>query len=100
MSDCDRFVTRVCSYFLLVNEYYSHDHHYSERAHGKEWKYLYTTYTTYDQFHVLYHPLLLCFFFTILFKITNAVIKTAKIIWQRWDSNPRLRRDWCLKPAP
>ena len=19
---------------------------------------------------------------------------------QRWDSNPRLRRDWCLKPAP
>ncbi|CAK1595507.1 unnamed protein product [Parnassius mnemosyne] len=18
----------------------------------------------------------------------------------RWDSNPRLRRDWCLKPAP
>ena len=20
--------------------------------------------------------------------------------WQRWDSNPRLRRDWCLKPAP
>ena len=21
-------------------------------------------------------------------------------MWQRWDSNPRLRRDWCLKPAP
>ena len=20
--------------------------------------------------------------------------------WQRWDSNPRLRGDWCLKPAP
>ena len=20
--------------------------------------------------------------------------------WQRWDSNPRPRRDWCLKPAP
>ena len=20
--------------------------------------------------------------------------------WQRWDSNPRLRRDWCPKPAP
>ena len=19
--------------------------------------------------------------------------------WQRWDSNPRLRRDWCLKPG-
>ena len=24
----------------------------------------------------------------------------AKVKWQRWDSNPRLRRDWCLKPAP
>ena len=24
----------------------------------------------------------------------------AKCLWQRWDSNPRLRRDWCLKPAP
>ena len=23
-----------------------------------------------------------------------------KKVWQRWDSNPRLRRDWCLKPAP
>ena len=23
-----------------------------------------------------------------------------KSFWQRWDSNPRLRRDWCLKPAP
>ena len=22
------------------------------------------------------------------------------IIWQRWDSNPRLRRDWSLNPAP
>ena len=21
-------------------------------------------------------------------------------VWQRWDSNPRPRRDWCLKPAP
>ena len=21
-------------------------------------------------------------------------------VWQRWDSNPRLRGDWCLKPAP
>ena len=19
-------------------------------------------------------------------------------MWQRWDANPRLRRDWCLKP--
>ena len=24
----------------------------------------------------------------------------VKKTWQRWDSNPRLRRDWCLKPAP
>ena len=24
----------------------------------------------------------------------------SKNLWQRWDSNPRLRRDWCLKPAP
>ena len=23
----------------------------------------------------------------------------TKIGWQRWDSNPRPRRDWCLKPA-
>ena len=23
-----------------------------------------------------------------------------KSVWQRWDSNPRLRGDWCLKPAP
>ncbi len=21
-------------------------------------------------------------------------------VWQRWDSNPRHRSDWCLKPAP
>ena len=27
------------------------------------------------------------------------IIKLPKC-WQRWDSNPRLRRDWCLKPAP
>ena len=29
-------------------------------------------------------------------------MKNMKAIkqWQRWDSNPRLRRDWCLKPAP
>ena len=26
--------------------------------------------------------------------------KKNKGTWQRWDSNPRLRRDWCLKPAP
>ncbi|GIY12863.1 hypothetical protein CEXT_329021 [Caerostris extrusa] len=24
----------------------------------------------------------------------------AACAWQRWDSNPRLLRDWCLKPAP
>ena len=35
----------------------------------------------------------------------NQVIIIMKIanyetIWQRWDLNPRLRRDWCLKPAP
>ena len=23
-----------------------------------------------------------------------------KTMWQRWDSNPRHRSDWCLKPAP
>ena len=23
-----------------------------------------------------------------------------KLCWQRWDSNPRHRNDWCLKPAP
>ena len=27
-------------------------------------------------------------------------ITFKNIIWQRWDSNPRLRKDWCLKPAP
>ena len=27
-------------------------------------------------------------------------IQELKILWQRWDSNPRPRRDWCLKPAP
>ncbi|GIY62357.1 hypothetical protein CDAR_50091 [Caerostris darwini] len=26
--------------------------------------------------------------------------KKATRAWQRWDSNPRLLRDWCLKPAP
>ena len=29
--------------------------------------------------------------------INGHVLKSP---WQRWDSNPRLRRDWCLKPAP
>ena len=24
----------------------------------------------------------------------------AKVKWQRWDSNPRHRNDWYLKPAP
>ena len=28
------------------------------------------------------------------------LIKSLKWFWQRWDSNPRLRIDWCLKPAP
>lgn len=23
-----------------------------------------------------------------------------KIVWQRWDPNPRHRNDWCLKPTP
>ncbi len=31
------------------------------------------------------------------FWISNASVKKW---WQRWDSNPRPRRDWCLKPAP
>ena len=26
--------------------------------------------------------------------------KSKIMVWQRWDSNPRPRRDWCLKPAP
>ena len=30
----------------------------------------------------------------------SAEAKFGKSVWQRWDSNPRLRRDWCLKPAP
>ena len=25
---------------------------------------------------------------------------SSTLNWQRWDSNPRLRGDWCLKPAP
>ena len=29
----------------------------------------------------------------------GGAVKKAEC-WQRWDSNPRLRRDWCLKPAP
>ncbi len=24
----------------------------------------------------------------------------GKQYWQRWDSNPRLQRDWSLNPAP
>ena len=33
---------------------------------------------------------------------TETEIDRKKVLktWQRWDSNPRLRRDWCLKPAP
>ena len=30
----------------------------------------------------------------------RAKASKASIVWQRWDSNPRLRGDWCLKPAP
>jgi len=25
-------------------------------------------------------------------------MKALQNWWQRWDSNPHLRRDWCLKP--
>ena len=31
---------------------------------------------------------------------TTEVLMMQNETWQRWDSNPRLRRDWCLKPAP
>ena len=27
-------------------------------------------------------------------------IEKQEKLWQRWDSYPRPRRDWCLKPAP
>ena len=27
-------------------------------------------------------------------------LQAKYLIWQRWDSNPRPRKDWCLKPAP
>ena len=30
----------------------------------------------------------------------GAYLNRVKESWQRWDSNPRPRRDWCLKPAP
>ena len=30
-------------------------------------------------------------------EVRNGALTT---LWQRWDSNPRPRRDWCLKPAP
>ncbi|GFR09821.1 hypothetical protein TNCT_427031, partial [Trichonephila clavata] len=30
----------------------------------------------------------------------NILVKLNVFPWQRWDSNPRPRRDWCLKPAP
>ena len=37
-------------------------------------------------------------------KLYRNIMKTQQrkciMSWQRWDSNPRLRRDWCLKPAP
>ena len=28
------------------------------------------------------------------------VLLHPNTVWQRWDSNPRHRSDWCLKPAP
>ena len=28
------------------------------------------------------------------------VLLHLNTVWQRWDSNPRHRSDWCLKPAP
>ncbi|GIY12866.1 hypothetical protein CEXT_329051 [Caerostris extrusa] len=33
------------------------------------------------------------------FQVSKFKIKPI-CAWQRWDSNPRLLRDWCLKPAP
>ena len=27
-------------------------------------------------------------------------VTKKKGLWQGWDSNPRHRNDWCLKPAP
>ena len=30
----------------------------------------------------------------------NKIEMEKKKFWQRWDSNPRHRSDWCLKPAP
>ena len=30
----------------------------------------------------------------------QATSDERKETWLWWDSNPRLRRDWCLKPGP
>nr|CDP99695.1 Bm647, isoform b [Brugia malayi] len=30
----------------------------------------------------------------------NSENASAVLMGRKWDSNPRLRRDWCLKPAP
>ena len=35
-----------------------------------------------------------------LLKLDWTSFALRKKSWQRWDSNPRLRGDWCLKPAP
>ena len=32
--------------------------------------------------------------------IKTNIFEKKNVFWQRWDSNPRPRRDWCLKPAP
>ncbi|GIY62359.1 hypothetical protein CDAR_50101 [Caerostris darwini] len=34
---------------------------------------------------------------TKFFRFTFRTKKKATWAWQRWDSNPRLLRDWCLK---
>ena len=34
------------------------------------------------------------------FLLSFCVFVFLNTIWQRWDSNPRHRSDWCLKPAP
>ena len=34
------------------------------------------------------------------FVLNFHIFVSLNTIWQRWDSNPRHRSDWCLKPAP
>ena len=33
-------------------------------------------------------------------KYLQSTSHSYDMLWQRWDSNPRHRNDWCLKPAP